>query len=119
MVGIAAVSGNGQASLGDAFLGTGSVIQGSVHVGGRDVTRDGVESRLAAGLAIIPEDPLRDGAVPEMMVRENLNISSGPERSSSVRSPRPSVRRSHCPASPGAWAPCPAATSSAWCWPGS
>jgi simple sugar transport system ATP-binding protein len=78
MVGIAAVSGNGQASLGDAFLGTGSVIQGSVHVGGRDVTRDGVESRLAAGLAIIPEDPLRDGAVPEMMVRENLNISSGP-----------------------------------------
>ena len=78
VVGIAAVSGNGQASLGDAFLGTGSVIKGSVHVGGRDVTRDDVESRLAAGLAIIPEDPIRDGSVPEMMVRENLNISSGP-----------------------------------------
>ena len=78
MVGIAAVSGNGQASLAEALLGTGEVVEGSVHIGGADVTRLSVSQRLATGLSIIPEDPIRDGSVADMQVRENLSISGGP-----------------------------------------
>jgi simple sugar transport system ATP-binding protein len=78
MVGVAAVAGNGQSSLGEALLGTGSVIEGAVHLAGRDVTSLPVAARLLAGLTVVPEDPVRDGAVPEMTVRENLSISGGP-----------------------------------------
>jgi simple sugar transport system ATP-binding protein len=74
MLGIAAVSGNGQASLGDALLGTGNVVEGDVYIGGHRMTHTSAAKRLAAGFAIIPEDPIRDGSVPEMQVQENLSI---------------------------------------------
>jgi simple sugar transport system ATP-binding protein len=75
ILGIAAVSGNGQSMLGDVFLGTGRLLKGSVALGGVEVTRWSPAARLEAGLAIVPEDPVRDGAVPDMMVRENLMIT--------------------------------------------
>ncbi len=78
MVGIAAVSGNGQAFLGEAFLGTADMVEGEVHIGGSDVTRRGPAERLAAGFAMIPEDPIRDGSVSEMSIGENLSITAGP-----------------------------------------
>ncbi len=78
MVGIAAVSGNGQAYLGDAFLGTGDIVAGTVHIGGVEVTKQAPVERLAAGFAVIPEDPIRDGSVAEMNISENLSIAAGP-----------------------------------------
>lgn len=78
MVGIAAVSGNGQAYLGDAFLGIGGLVDGDVFIGGVDATRKSPAARLAAGFAIIPEDPIRDGSVAEMTIGENLSIAAGP-----------------------------------------
>jgi len=78
ILGIAAVAGNGQAHLGDAFLGTGDATAGTVHIGGRDATALSPAERLALGLAIIPEDPLRDGAVPEMSIEENLSVTGSP-----------------------------------------
>ena len=94
MVGIAAVSGNGQAYLADALLGTGEITEGDVFIDGRNVTKDSVARRLLTGFAIIPEDPVRDGSVPEMMVRENLSISGGPGHSRSLlMSPTEVIRR--------------------------
>ena len=78
MVGIAAVSGNGQAFLGEAFLGTGDVVEGTVHIGGKDVTKQSAARRLAAGFSVIPEDPIRHGSVAEMTIGENLSITGGP-----------------------------------------
>jgi simple sugar transport system ATP-binding protein len=75
IVGIAAVSGNGQAGFGDVMLGTGKVVRGSVLLGGTDVSKMSPAKRLESGLALIPEDPVRDGAVPDMSVRENLMIT--------------------------------------------
>jgi len=77
IVGIAAVSGNGQASLAEALLGTGEILEGKVVIGGEDVTRRSVSARLGLGLSIIPEDPIRDGSVPDMTVRENISIDGG------------------------------------------
>jgi simple sugar transport system ATP-binding protein len=75
IVGIAAVSGNGQAGFGEVMLGTGRLIKGRVSLGGVDVTRHPPAQRLEAGFALVPEDPVRDGAVPDMTVRENLMIT--------------------------------------------
>lgn len=75
IVGIAAVSGNGQQAFGDVVLGTGRMLKGTVALGGVDVTRHAPARRLEAGLALVPEDPVRDGAVPDMTVRENLMIT--------------------------------------------
>ena len=61
IVGIAAVSGNGQAGFGDVMLGTGRLIKGRVSLGGVDVTRHAPAKRLEAGFALVPEDPVRDG----------------------------------------------------------
>ncbi|HLF78970.1 MAG TPA: ATP-binding cassette domain-containing protein, partial [Dehalococcoidia bacterium] len=77
LVGVAAVSGNGQAFIGDALLGTGNVLEGKVFLGDKDVSRFSPAERLAHGLAVVPEDPIRDGSVPEMEVRENLSIDGG------------------------------------------
>src|SRR4051794_11946858 len=77
LVGVAAVSGNGQAYIGEALLGTGNVTEGKVTLGSLDVSKLGPAQRLTVGLGVVPEDPIRDGSVPEMQVRENLSISGG------------------------------------------
>jgi simple sugar transport system ATP-binding protein len=57
IVGLVGVSGNGQAEL-----------------GGVDVTSWPVERRLAAGLGVLPDDPMRMAAVGAMSVQENLAL---------------------------------------------
>lgn len=78
IVGIAAVAGNGQAELADVLLGTADLLHGSVRLGGKDVTHWGTAARLRTGLAVIPEDPLLQGAVSAMSVGENLVLTGGP-----------------------------------------
>jgi simple sugar transport system ATP-binding protein len=77
VVGIAAVSGNGQAALADAILGIAPLLNGLVQLGDRDVTHWSTAARLRAGLAVIPEDLFALGVVPTMTVRENLALTAG------------------------------------------
>ncbi|MCB2039127.1 MAG: ATP-binding cassette domain-containing protein, partial [Ottowia sp.] len=72
IVGVAGVSGNGQSELGDVALGLRPLDGGAVHLLGMDATTWGTQHRLRAGLAYIPEDPIRLGAVPGMNVVENM-----------------------------------------------
>lgn len=80
IVGVAAVSGNGQAELAEVVLGTARVSRGSVLLGGRELTRASTAARLRAGLAIVPEDPMIHGSVGTMSVRENLMLTSAEYR---------------------------------------
>ena len=93
LVGVAAVSGNGQAFIGDALLGTGNVTEGRVMLGDRDVSALGTAQRLTLGLGVVPEDPIRDGSVPEMQVRENLSISGGEGTRSWLLRPMEIIRK--------------------------
>jgi simple sugar transport system ATP-binding protein len=72
IVGLAGVSGNGQRELAECLSGMRKVSAGKVLLGGREITVASLNQRTAAGLAYIPEERMRDGAIREFSVKENL-----------------------------------------------
>ena len=74
IVGVAGVDGNGQRELALAIVGLSSGMRGGIQLGGRDVTRSSPASRLAAGLAHIPEDRHHGGLVLDATVADNLAL---------------------------------------------
>jgi simple sugar transport system ATP-binding protein len=72
IVGLAGVSGNGQRELAEALAGLRPVHRGRILLNGRDITHSPPAARMAAGQAYIPEERMRDGAIKEFSVAENL-----------------------------------------------
>lgn len=73
IVGIAGVSGNGQRELAETIAGLRPAEPGSsVTIDDTDLTRANPARTRAAGLAYVPEERMKDGAVGEFEVSENL-----------------------------------------------
>jgi simple sugar transport system ATP-binding protein len=72
ILGVAAVSGNGQEYLADLVLGLRPLTAGTISLAGRDTDRPTPRDALAVGVAVLPEDPIRQGAIGGLSVRENL-----------------------------------------------
>lgn len=72
ILGVAGVSGNGQDKLGDVILRLRALAGGSLKLFGRDASALSTRDVLAAGVACIPEDPLRMAAIPGMTVLESM-----------------------------------------------
>jgi simple sugar transport system ATP-binding protein len=72
IVGLAGVSGNGQRELAECLAGLRKVTAGQVRLDGVDVTHVSPRERLMAGQSYIPEERMRDGAIREFSVQENL-----------------------------------------------
>jgi simple sugar transport system ATP-binding protein len=72
VVGIAGVSGNGQRELAQCLAGLRNVLAGTITIEGEDMTHATLRERLDAGLAYVPEERMRDGAIREFSVEENL-----------------------------------------------
>jgi general nucleoside transport system ATP-binding protein len=72
IVGIAGVDGNGQTELIDALTGLRKASEGTIVVGGRDVTHASAHQFLEEGVGHIPEDRHRRGLVLEFSLAENL-----------------------------------------------
>ncbi len=72
IVGVAAVAGNGQKELGEFVQGLRHSSSGSMKLLGTSVRRWSPRRTIALGVACLPEDPLREGAVPTMTVLENM-----------------------------------------------
>lgn len=72
IVGIAGVSGNGQRELAECLAGLRKHTSGSIVLNGQDVTNASLHNRMAIGQAYIPEERMRDGAIREFTVEENL-----------------------------------------------
>ena len=72
IVGIAGVSGNGQRELAECLAGLRKAVGGQVMLDGQVVTHASPRARLTAGQAYIPEERMRDGAIREFSVQENL-----------------------------------------------
>jgi len=72
IVGLAGVSGNGQAALAALLSGLVAPDRGEVRLGGQRVTRFDAAAFIRAGIACIPEDRLHEGVVGTMSVAENL-----------------------------------------------
>jgi general nucleoside transport system ATP-binding protein len=75
VLGVAAVSGNGQEYLADLVLGLRPLSAGRISVRGRPLAPS-PGAALAQGVACVPEDPVRQGAVGGLSVRENLILGA-------------------------------------------
>lgn len=72
ILGIAGVSGNGQRELAEAIAGLRPITRGSIHLEDTDVTGWAPQRLTQAGLSYVPEERMRDGAIREFSVEENL-----------------------------------------------
>lgn len=72
ILGVAGVSGNGQRELAESLAGLRVPLRGRVTVDGHDVTGASPAALIGAGLAYIPEERMRTGAIKEFSVEENV-----------------------------------------------
>ncbi|HEY3310425.1 MAG TPA: ABC transporter ATP-binding protein [Anaerolineales bacterium] len=81
IVGIAGVSGNGQRELAQCLSGLRKVTSGFIHLDEQEITHMPLLKRMDEGQAYIPEERMRDGAIREFSVQENLFLRdhSAPE----------------------------------------
>ncbi|MBX3080498.1 MAG: ABC transporter ATP-binding protein [Anaerolineae bacterium] len=80
IVGVAGVSGNGQKELGEVIQRIRAAKGGSIMFDGQDILQWNVSKVKRAGIACIPEDPLKQGAVRTMTVEENLALGDESSR---------------------------------------
>jgi erythritol transport system ATP-binding protein len=76
VVGIYGLMGAGRTELMECLMGTRVATAGEVRVRGKLESRATVQSRLGAGLALVPEDRQRDGLVQTMSVKENITLAT-------------------------------------------
>jgi simple sugar transport system ATP-binding protein len=74
IVGLAGVSGNGQRELAECLAGMRKATAGRISIVQKDVTDATLNQRVAAGMAFIPEERMRDGAIREFSVQENIYL---------------------------------------------
>jgi simple sugar transport system ATP-binding protein len=72
IVGLAGVSGNGQRELAQCLAGLRKVTQGTAKLLGHDIAAASLRERIELGLAYVPEERMRDGAIREFSVEENI-----------------------------------------------
>ncbi|MFO1062127.1 MAG: ABC transporter ATP-binding protein [Dongiaceae bacterium] len=72
IVGVAGVSGNGQAALADLVAGLARPSAGRLALFGREIRHGSPRGMVASGVGRIPEDRHADGLVVDMSVAENL-----------------------------------------------
>ena len=63
IVGLAGVSGNGQRELAQCLAGLRKVTAGAIIIDGKDLTHTELKAHIEAGLAYVPEERMRDGAI--------------------------------------------------------
>ncbi len=73
IVGLAGVSGNGQRELAEAIFGLRPVLSGTIRHDGEPAAGT-PKSIRAGGLSYVPEERMRDGAIGEFTVAENLML---------------------------------------------
>ena len=74
IMGVAGVSGNGQAELIEAISGLAQINKGSIVLDGKEISKLNARAIYEAGVAHIPEDRNHMGVVPSMTVSENMVI---------------------------------------------
>jgi ribose transport system ATP-binding protein len=76
VVGIAGLVGAGRTEMLEALFGIRPALGGEILVAGKPVTIGVPRDAIAAGLALVPEDRKRQGAVLDMDVLENTSLAS-------------------------------------------
>ncbi len=76
IVGIYGILGAGRTELFQALLGVEPLARGSILLEGRRLDSASAAERIAAGLALVPEDRQRAGLIPTLSVQQNLTLMS-------------------------------------------
>ncbi|MBM2614570.1 sugar ABC transporter ATP-binding protein [Actinoplanes sp. LDG1-06] len=76
VVGIYGLMGAGRTELVETLMGMREASAGEVFIRAKTEPKGTVQARMAAGLALVPEDRQRDGLVPTMSVRENILLAT-------------------------------------------
>jgi erythritol transport system ATP-binding protein len=76
VVGVYGLMGAGRTELVECLMGMRRAAAGEVFLRGVPEPKGTVQARMAAGLALVPEDRQRDGLVPTMSVRDNLLLAT-------------------------------------------
>lgn len=74
IVGVAGVSGNGQRELAEAIFGLRPIAGGSVSVHDEPIPAPTPAQARAGGISYVPEERMRDGAIGDFTVAENLML---------------------------------------------
>lgn len=74
IVGVAGTLGSGREQLSGLLFGAMEISRGDVRVRDRQVAKGQPRAAIAAGMALVPSDRARHGAVATMTVRENLTL---------------------------------------------
>jgi erythritol transport system ATP-binding protein len=75
VLGLYGLMGAGRTELLESLLGVHGDATGAVRLSGRDLRWCDIAERVAAGLAMVPEDRQAAGLVPTLSVRENITLS--------------------------------------------
>ena len=75
VIGIAGLLGSGRSAIARLLFGIDKVVSGEVRVDGKPVTLNSPKDAIALGIALIPEDRLRQGVIIEHSVADNLALS--------------------------------------------
>ncbi|MDR0452298.1 MAG: ABC transporter ATP-binding protein [Treponema sp.] len=73
---IAGVSGNGQVEIADAVAGLARPARGRIRLKGEDITNAPIRARVEKGVAYIPEDRQRYGAILDFTLENNLAVKN-------------------------------------------
>jgi erythritol transport system ATP-binding protein len=76
VLGVYGLMGAGRTELLEYLLGLHPEAEGSVWLGARRIDGLPVPERIAAGLAMVPEDRQAAGLIPTLSVRDNITLSS-------------------------------------------
>jgi simple sugar transport system ATP-binding protein len=76
LLGVAGVAGNGQLELAEVITGLRAVEEGTVTVGGKDLTGSRAQAFINAGVSYIPEDRRGTGLVPSEPIWRNAILKS-------------------------------------------
>lgn len=74
IVGIAGVSGNGQKELAECLVGVRDIEEGTITVGGTELTGDHPRAFIDEGVSFIPEDRMKYGLAPSVSVMHNATV---------------------------------------------
>jgi len=74
IVGVSGILGSGREEMAGLLFGACHRSRGTVEVMGNDLVSDDTVAAIDAGVAYVPADRRRDGAVMDMDVRENLTL---------------------------------------------
>jgi erythritol transport system ATP-binding protein len=76
VIGVYGLMGAGRTELVECLMGLRKAIAGEVRVRGTLESKATVQARIAAGLALVPEDRQRDGLIQTMSVRDNILLAT-------------------------------------------